>query len=168
MPEEKCLYPFKLCQQGVRLRGQVMLADLPGVASVLLSEHGVVTYDLMCGYDDQDIARLRLQMTTELSLLCQRCLQPLIWPVECVTLLSPVCTDSAEQQLPPAYEPLRVAETGTVRLTDLLVEELWLAMPQLPRHATACVAQVDTPVVEDTASAKPSPFAVLRELQLAP
>ncbi len=168
MPEEKCLYPFKLCQQGTRLHGQVMLADLPDVASVLSSDHGAVTYDLTCDYDDQDIARLRLQVTAELSLLCQRCLQPLIWPVDCVTLLSPVRTDAAEQQLPTAYEPLRVAETGAVRLTDLLVEELWLAIPQLPRHTTACVTQVDAPAVEDPVSAKPSPFAVLRELRCEP
>ena len=164
--EEKPLYPFKLCRQGTHLHGQVALADLPDVGSVLSSDQGVVAYDLMCDHDDEGIARVRLHIAAELSLLCQRCLQPLVWPVEGVTLLSPVRTDVAQQQWPTAYEPLQVSATGAVLLADLLTEELWLAMPQLPRHDTSCPDQADAAVTLPAASAAPGPFVVLRELQL--
>ncbi len=166
--EEKRLYPFKLCRQGTRLHGQVALADLPDMLSVLSSDQGAVTYDLACDVDDEGIARVRLHIAAELSLLCQRCLQPLVWSVDGVTLLSPVRTDVAQQQWSASYEPLQVSETGAVLLVDLLAEELWLAMPQLPRHTTACVVQTDDPAIAGTASEEPGPFAVLRQLRLQP
>ena len=169
MPAKKWLHPFKLCQQHVQLRGQIALAGLPDVTPVLSSDHGVVTYDLACDYDDEGIARLRLCLSAELPLVCQRCLQTMNWPVECMTLLSPVRTDAAEQQLPAAYEPLQVSATGSVLLSDLLTEELWLVMPQLPTHTEQCVVQADYFATADTATETPrSPFAVLRELQLNP
>ena len=166
--EEKPLYPFKLCQQGARLHGQVVWADLPDVASVLLSDHGAVTYELVCDHDEEEVPRVCLHVSAELPLLCQRCLQPLVWPVDCVTLLSPVRTQAAQQQLSVSYEPLQVSETGAVRLTDLLTEELWLALPQLPKHDTACVVQTDYPATMGIASEKPGPFAALCKLRLQP
>ena len=141
--QEKHLYPFKLCQQSARLHGQMGLADLADLVPVLSSDHGAVTYDL----------------------LCQRCLQPLICPLDSVALLSPVRTAAAQQ--PSSYEPLPVPETGGVLLTDLLTEEIWLAIPQLPRHDADCVVQTDYPAaVYPVSGTSSGPFAALRRLQL--
>lgn len=163
--QEKHLYPFKLCQQSARLHGQMGLADLADLVPVLSSDHGAVTYDLMCGSDDEGIAYMRLHITADLPLLCQRCLQPLICPLDSVALLSPVRTAAAQQ--PSSYEPLPVPETGGVLLTDLLTEEIWLAIPQLPRHDADCVVQTDYPAaVYPVSGTSSGPFAALRRLQL--
>jgi uncharacterized protein len=108
--------------------------------------------------------RLHLVASAEVWLTCQRCLQP---------LREALAVDRTLRFVPGEDEAARLDEEGEedvlalprrLRLSELLEDELILALPLVPRHV-ACEpprALVEPePAAEVTAPAEPSPFAVL-------
>ena len=101
----------------------------------------------------------------ELQLICQRCLQPMRWPVK---TQSPVMLIEAESQadgLPDDRETFLAAD-GRVSVAALAGEELLLALPIVPLHADIAECGVGAPPVGEPPSGVESgrPFADLRAL----
>lgn len=132
--------PIRLAEAGSRFQGQLDLAQFQRLASSLQQVQGEVDVEVEFGRDDLHIAHLNGRLRTRLVLVCQRCLQPVTWPVDASFALGLVTTDQAAEQLPENYEPLMVSSAMT--LADIIEDELILAVPLVPMHARAeCPAQ---------------------------
>lgn len=163
--------PIRLADQNDHLSGTIPLNRMKRLLTCCRSDEGVVNVDLLFHYDGQrDVRTITGTLSIEISLNCERCLEPLILPLRCeVNLLA----------LLPGQENL--AETGDalivsdpVSLIDLVENELILALPMIPMHprdqcsATKRVMQADsgstTPEPEQGDS-RESPFAKLAKLK---
>ncbi|MFI3246789.1 MAG: 23S rRNA accumulation protein YceD [Ferrimonas sp.] len=125
-----------------------------------------------CGVDVQGIVYLSGKAVTELTLTCQRCMEPVKIPVAVEFAFSPVTDDSQIDELPDAYEPVELDENGEVQLHQLIEDEVLLAFPIVPRHNDdSCkMASRDLSVgkiaVAEPADERPkNPFAVLETLK---
>ena len=80
-----------------------------------------------------------------------------------------VWNDDDAAQLPASYEPLIVQETAN--LSDIVEEELLLAIPASPMHAEDCITEAQRVALGDDADRiesegrKESPFAMLAKLK---
>lgn len=106
-------------------------------------------------------------LTGQVVLTCQRCLRPVIIPIEGDSALVVVADDAAAERVPEDREPI-VAEANHVDLTWLAEEELLLALPLVPLHGEACSAAVESEAVavvgEPPEGKRQKPFENLRDL----
>ncbi|MGH8264939.1 MAG: YceD family protein [Steroidobacteraceae bacterium] len=108
-----------------------------------------------------------IEVEANLPLTCQRCLQPVNWPIAGSTQLA---FAEPGNVAPVAGDQHEVFEThgGLVALTDVVEEELLLALPLVAMHAPdACEAIVPQDErSEDPAASKraQTPFAGLKDL----
>lgn len=96
-----------------------------------------------------------------LPLRCQRTLERFLHSLEQRSRLGLVRDEADDVTLPEDYEPLVVSE-GQVALTDIVEDELILAVPLIPASAGESVDAGFGPAVEESEN----PFAKLGELGL--
>jgi uncharacterized protein len=110
-----------------------------------------------------------ISVTAEVTLLCQRCLLPLIWPVASSGRAALVPTATDADLVPPELETV-LAPDYRVSIRDLVEEELLLALPLVPRHESEeCAgAGAGTPAGQEPQAAPAGethrPFGQLNEL----
>ena len=102
------------------------------------------------------------EITTRLTLQCQRCLLGLDWPMSTQFSLAVVGDDEAAANLPREYEPLIVGEEG-ISPADLVEDELILAMPAVARCEVKNCPQA--PPEHSAGKTSKNPFAVLRDME---
>jgi uncharacterized protein len=151
--------------------GQLPLAELARLADSLLKVDAAAQVDWAAqGYQLPVIGGapevwLHLQARTAVELQCQRCLQPMQDDLQVDRRFRFVRTEAEAVKLDEASEDDVLVLTPRLDLTELIEDELILALPIVPMHA-ACPeplqpAPVDAPVVED----RPNPFAALAALR---
>lgn len=157
--------PWRLADQGKTLEGRYPLAEMPRLAPLLADTEAEVAFRLSFGRDPQGRPVVRGEVEAVLSLICQRCLEPLAHTVRSRFVLGLVTSIAEAKKLPDTYESL-LAEEDTVSPRDLVEEELLLALPAVPRHAERCSPTSESGGAraerEDKSAA--SPFAVLARL----
>jgi len=79
------------------------------------------------------IAVADVTVKAEVTLLCQRCLAPLNWPVATQGRAAVVATAAEAERVPEALETV-LAPEYRISIRDLVEEELLLALPLVPRH----------------------------------
>jgi uncharacterized protein len=153
--------PLRLAEAGSRFQGPLPLAEFQRLAPSLQQAQGEVEVEVEFGKDDLHIAYLSGRLHTQLMLVCQRCLQPMTWPVNSTFALGLVTTDQAAEQLPERYEPLMVS--GSMALAEIIEDELILAVPLVPMHPRAeCPAPS---AGDDRQQQEAHPFAALVRLK---
>ena len=170
MPQPVCqtLYPYQLCERDTRLQGELALSSLVRLTDMLSLLDGVVLYHITFSRDIERYHRVQVKAQAQLPLDCQRCLSVFQYPIEIDSLLSPVRGDQEIQRLPEAYEPLLVSATESVVLSELIEEELMLAMPLMPKHPDQqcpLPVQLDYPAAVSITPEAPNPFAILDVLR---
>jgi uncharacterized protein len=110
-----------------------------------------------------------LEWTGTAMLVCQRCLEPMQWPVGGTARVALVVAEHEADHVPPELETVHTPE-NRVRVRDLVEEELLLALPLAPLHAelSECTGQ-QNPGTEPETSGAPEhetqrPFERLGEL----
>jgi uncharacterized protein len=109
-----------------------------------------------------------LEMEGDAELICQRCLQPMMWPLEGESRVAIVAAESEADRVPQDFETVH-APDDRIRVSDLVEEELLLTLPLVPLHAdpSECVAQEEVPAPVEEAAPVPEtqrPFERLGEL----
>jgi uncharacterized protein len=165
------LDPWDAAEQGRRLEGSFELRELSRVAEMLTSPEGTARFSLAFFRDAMRRPCVRGWVQSQLSLECQRCLEPVTVAVEAEVLLGLVRGYDEAARLPEGYDPLLVQDER-VSVAELVEDEIVLALPQVPMHGVdhAC-GRSDS----DRAPAGPggetqgpnpdSPFRVLAELK---
>jgi uncharacterized protein len=145
--------------------GRVPLSSLARVQDLLFDTEGEVDFALQFDSDPLlKVAYAELRIDTALPLECQRSLQRFLLPVNIVQRLGLIRDEADEAALPPGYEALLVPEDGTLRLLDLVEDELVLAVPAVPMNPESDAVDREWPI-PDEELAKASPFAALGSLK---
>ncbi len=166
-PLPKKIEPRKLAEWETALAGTAALADMPRLASNLVSTDGVVDVDLKFAKDEQNLSILSGHAHGTVSMSCQRCLEPVSVDVNADFNLAVALTDEQAKQLPRSYDPL-IIETDEIELLPVIEDELMLNLPIVPYHDD-CSIQTSFGDAETarTQEDKPNPFSVLAQLKKA-
>lgn len=156
--------PIRYADAGLTLAGEVAFKRMPRLTAMISNRDGAAAIDLHFGIDEQGLRHVAGRINSEVELVCQRCLQPLLLPVTIEVQLGIVESEVAADRLPAHYDPLQVAGEP-VSVGELVEDEILLALPGFPRHeAGVCESVViidEPPRDEGHVASKPNPFAVL-------
>lgn len=133
MEVSQLIDPLACLRQGKSLQGVISSEALPRLAELLSSPATEIGYNLQFTRDANKRCIVHCHVTAQLPLLCQRCGQEMMYPIDVTTQLCAVVSDQMAKQLPSIYEPLMLTD-GRVPLQDIVEEELLLAIPMIPRH----------------------------------
>jgi uncharacterized protein len=148
---------------------KIPLAELPRVSRELSTTDGEaigkVRFSRQLGQAVAD-----LDVTAQPEVVCQRCMQPMRWPVKVKSRIALVSDYAAADRVPEGQEVFLV-EADSVSVRDLVDEEVMLALPHVARHedGSECAGrQVQLPghevEAEEAATDVQRPFAQLGEL----
>lgn len=143
----------RLTEGGEILRGSMPLRGMTRLAGCLLDDQGDVDVELECGVDGQKVRYLRGNLRTTLTLVCQRCLEPLSYPLDIDICLGLLLSEDGMEGLPEVYDPY-VLDHRTAELRTIVEDELMLALPLIPMHDT------DRCRIDAAHAAEESPAAV--------
>ena len=157
---------WRMVQSRRHFQGKLPLAALKRLATDLAATHGDVVFDLEFGKDELGIAFLQVRVSAALPLTCQRTLEVFDLPVQIDSRLGLITREEDEAGLPAGYEPLMT--DGALRLTDVIEDELILAVPVVPvRPGTEHVQQSWGGDVEAETPVKPNPFTALKQMKIS-
>jgi uncharacterized protein len=160
--------PLHLADKRGELKGEIAVSCLKRIADMLYDETGVVMVELVFSREGR-LAKVEGHIHAVLQLKCQSCLQALTWTVDSAVKLGIVGSFEQANRLPEEYEPLLV-ETDSIRLLDMIEDEMLLSLPTYPKHQHSCfVGTTDnsktTIAARDTESASKNPFSILATLK---
>jgi uncharacterized protein len=160
--------PLHLADKRGELKGEIAVSSLKRIADMLYSDEGSVVVELFFGREGR-LAKVEGRIHAVLQLECQSCLQAVEWSVDNVIKLGIVNSIDQANRLPEDYEPLLV-EDETMRLSDLIEDELLLNLPTYPKHQHSCFAanadKIKTSISEpDSKSSPENPFSILATLK---
>lgn len=158
--------PLRLARAGAQLRGHMPMVEMDRLIPLLAAVPGEAEVALDFGIDAERRAFMRLRLRAEVSLICQRCLAPVLNHIEVERLLGVVNSETQAENLPGIYEPLYVTEEPLF-LREVIEDELILSLPIVPRHAEGECAPAVTEAGTDNeaGAARENPFAVLAGLK---
>lgn len=161
----KLVEPRKLATAFANFQRFVHADDLPRLSEAVISIDRVAV-NIDFGRDEQGRPELVGSIKAQLTLECQRCLEPMNYDVDRDIALAIVWDEAQAKALPKHLDPW-IAGEDEADLAAILEEDILLALPVVARHAYDCLdasllSTGDSEEVEDT---KPNPFSVLAELK---
>ncbi len=128
-----------LVARGQSRRFQYPIADLDRLASVAVAgpgEPGHLSATLVFAAGGEGRPQLALEVKGTIRLTCQRCLEPLMWPLEVRAVLTMVGSEAEAMQLEDPFDVVLVPEEG---LSPALVieDEVLAGLPLSPLHDAA-------------------------------
>lgn len=140
------------------------MTAMPRLVELSLDRRGVVdaelSFDVGAG---EGLRQMRGRVRAELHVTCQRCLEPMTLVLEIeprLILLRP----GEREELAQQEDALVV--TRAVPLSELVEDELLLAMPMIPKHALAqCPAKGRVGQSEPAPPTRGNPFAALKAMK---
>jgi uncharacterized protein len=164
--------PWHFAEIGKEVSGQVRLQDLPRLAGILVDSGGEAEFKLRFHEGEKRRVHITGFVKAVLQLECQRCLESVHVPVTAEVDVTVVEGYEEALLLPDGQEPL-LAGDKRIRLTEVIEDELLLALPQVPMHSVGeckvecgrfpgCSNDVSNVLQKE----KPAnPFAVLKDLK---
>jgi uncharacterized protein len=160
--------PRKFAQQGVSLDGFVPVVEMPRLVEVVKDTSGNIEVELVFGISKEGKRVVTGSARGDVSLTCQRCLEPVKVLVESNISLAIVWDEEAANGLPQYLDPWIVGE-GAADFYEMIEEELLLSLPAVAYHQEPCL---DSKLYS---SGKPvevketkNPFKVLEQLKSSP
>lgn len=160
---------LRAAERGLRYEGALPLRDMSRLRALLADDGGSAAVALDFHQAGSERYRLDCRITAELPLVCQRCLEPVAFPVALSLALGLVRSDAEMERLGHEREPVLVGEDGELEIAALVEDELLLALPDYPRHASGCELPAIGPLAEAPAEVeneppRDNPFAGLADL----
>ena len=160
--------PLYLAEKRSEVKGHIPLSGFDRLAGLLMDHSGGVSVTLSFGKEGKQ-AFIEVKIEAVLTLICQNCLEALVWPIEHIVKLGIVNSISEADRLPEDYEPLLLDE-NKILLKDLVEDELLLILPQYPKHRHDCLRRNSVGDMSDSASkntqtTKENPFSILSNLK---
>ena len=154
-----------LAEAGRVLRGPIALAGLERLLPALVSQDGELQVEMNLGRDPDGTRYLVGTIQGTVQLECQRCLEPMVLPLDLKFRLGLVQNQEAASELPDRYEALLVT-AEPARVADIVTDEVLLALPIVPMHddRAECRALTNEYQLPDGPQ-RENPFAVLAELK---
>jgi uncharacterized protein len=125
--------PIRLAASGQVISGKIALSKMHRLVTLLSDTKQDAVVELTFGRDQTGQAVIGGYIDTQFTLVCQRCMQPMSYPVKAVVNLGLVLSHAESNQLPINYEPL-IVEEPRMSLATLIEDELLLALPVAAMH----------------------------------
>ncbi|UXY14927.1 YceD family protein [Chitiniphilus purpureus] len=150
----------EFARQARSLAGEVTLAALGRLHDRLADTTGSLSWQIAGETDRYQRPVLRLRVSGEVNLVCQRCLKPMAWPLALETTLTQFHDEALLDEAEAHDEDLEgMLADPALDVARLVEDEVLLAIPFAPRH-DACAG-----VAKAQGAEKPNPFAVLATLK---
>ncbi|WP_028920359.1 YceD family protein [Pseudoxanthomonas suwonensis] len=147
-----------------QFEGRMPLSAMPRLGDSLADTDGECRFALEFGHDALQVPYVELTLDAGLPLVCQRSLERFVFPVKTVQRLGLIRDEAEDAALPPGYEALLVPEDGLLRPTELVEDELVLALPVVPMAPGSEPVEQTWSAGEEELQAA-SPFAALAALK---
>jgi uncharacterized protein len=155
--------PRRLAESGTTISGTLPLARLRRLGESLADTQGDVSVWLEFGLNGRGRPSVRGRLSVTVRLVCQRCLAPYELPLAAPVRLTVVRADREAGEM--GDEEALVAEEGPIALSDLVEDELILALPQIPTHPWGTCHSADPGGAAPEATGdRQRPFAALAAL----
>jgi uncharacterized protein len=125
--------PIALAQKEENLAGQIPLSGMKRLSEILSQTQGVAKVNLKFQKDAEGRPVIQGKIELSAEMLCQRCNEPVEYPLSISVSLSPITHEKQAAQLPSRYEPL-VTHGERVALIELVEDEIILNLPMIPKH----------------------------------
>ena len=161
--------PFRLANQGETLKGQLALGRMQRLMGMVEGVEGDINVTLAFSVDDNRMRYVDEHISTALKLVCQRCMDEMVFSIDLKMQVGFVLSDEQAKHLPEEYDPL-VVEDDTVVLADLVEDEIILALPLVAMHETdecnkGSSDMKNTSESEIEMEPRENPFAILKSLK---
>jgi uncharacterized protein len=152
--------PILLADTGARLSGRVSLRNMARLKAQLLDDKGEAQVDLVFERSEgANLRRMHGRVSADVNVTCQRCLESMTIAISAKPDTILLRVGEPDPGLPEDADVLTVA-TAPTPVTELIEEELLLALPMVPMHElNECPAR--RYVVSPSESEKRQPFAGL-------
>lgn len=162
----------KLVDERARLKGALPVAGFARLVDSLADPSGTLSYSVEGAQDRQQRPQLKLAVQGVVQLQCQRCLEGMAHAVDiesALRLVEPAELDREyEEHGSDPDEPDCIAHSAALDLAALIEDEVILALPPYPKHAShaegQCRAQ-PAAVQDDASRAKVLAFSALSVLK---
>lgn len=134
--------PTQLVAQRARLKGELLVANMPRLLGYLANNEGEVAIDLKFGQDEQKLNNITGSVKAQINVTCERCLAIMPLELNASIKLGMVMDEAAIEKLPEDYEPLLITDEA-VSLSDLVEDELILSLPFVIRHDDSSLSSGD-------------------------
>ena len=157
----------KLVDTNQQFSAKIDSQNLDRVTAAVVSCDDAVDCQIEFFRDVENHRVLKGHCSTQVTMLCQRCLDTVSLAVTSEFELGLVFDDERAKQLPRRLEPVIVDETGYLDLWEVLEDEVLLSLPPFPLHPDG-ECQLKQP--EPDTNAEPevereNPFSVLAQLK---
>ena len=161
--------PIKSAQKRLSYAGLVPADNLQRLRDELINTPQDIEVSLRFDVDEQRISYFAGHAEVTVDVLCQRCNNPMQLHLVSDFQYAPLTKRMQEEDVPQAYEPIKMNELGEVMLHDVVEDELLLALPIVTMHKPEeCNVDRDTMTYGELppeAEQKANPFAVLQDLK---
>lgn len=157
--------PITAANRGRKLSGHLPVQAFDRLGHWLHSSDGELAIALEFGRDGAGRRSLAASVQGSLELMCERCLRPYHLGIDLDFELMLVESEAEADTLPEEAEPLIVGDVRSMHVTDMIEDDLILALPVVPRCGRAdcrsAVELVDSDEAEADAATRQRPFADL-------
>lgn len=158
------IFPEKEADLGSYIEEQCLIASFERLKPALVEAKGSVLVKLKFSKTLADIPILTGEIKTIFPLQCQRCLGTVDYAIDIKVNLAFITLEAHEKSLPEVFESLLLSEEKSFILSELIEEELLLALPLIAKHSHLedCNSDVVAYLHQQD---KQNPFAVLKNLK---
>lgn len=149
------------------INGILPVKSCTRLCEYLVSDEGVVEVSLAFDFDERHRRIISGELATEVSVKCQRCLEPTKISLNDTFRLALVQSEEQIEKLPKDLDPWMSLDTKLV-LAQVLEEQLILCMPIVSYHDHVCYSGQNTAASDDDSEAgaeRHNPFAILQKLK---
>lgn len=161
--------PRRLVNQGISLTGEIDQALCDRLAGAVIKVNHPILADLDFDVSVQNRKTVKLKASTQVTVACQRCLEPLDLQLAIDTELGIVWSEEEEKLLPKALDAWLVADE-TADIAALIEDELLLALPFVNYHSkdecsviTGYVTEEPVKLTNSESSEVVNPFSILAQ-----
>ncbi|WP_016833536.1 YceD family protein [Herbaspirillum lusitanum] len=159
---------FEFSRLKEQAEGELAVADMARLAGETADRAGVLKWSLSGGADKVGHPQLKLSVSGQVNLVCQRCLTAMPFTVSSESVLvlakDEESADAIEELLNDESIDVIVGE-AEFNVGYLVEDEALLALPVAPKHESCPAQALPGSGAEAAATEKVSPFSVLKNLK---
>ncbi len=140
MSNELVIDSISFAKKSESLRGKIAISRLERMGKSLASTQGEIEFQLDGELDGQRRPNLRLSISGQVQLTCQRCLTDFTFPLALENRLVLVARESELPEIEDEdLEADFLVADGKLNVRDLIEDEIILSLPLAPMHSDECV-----------------------------
>jgi len=129
----KTIDPIHAAKQGLILSGRLPLKKLLRLCAIHNQLNQEALVEMRFFLDPAGLHVIQGEIKTIVELVCERCNQPVEYPLTLSFCLNPVLSEYQLSRLPESYEPLMMHDTF-VEIATIIEDEILLGLPMVAKH----------------------------------